>query len=153
LLLIAYTSCPLLGFDLETSVIEVKDLKRQIDHSSHYTVLSPPCNVCGSLKGKLFRVSKENTELKQEIAYLTSCLERTVVSEKMIDDDLSQVEESATKSIYKLGVAFQSVRIRVRRVLPSLFLALTTTRRRKQLNPQKLTTNLIQCHPSTPRKM
>jgi hypothetical protein len=38
---------------------------------------------------------------------LTSHLERTVVSEKMIEDDLSRVEESATKSTYKLGVGFE----------------------------------------------
>jgi hypothetical protein len=34
---------------------------------------------------------------------LTSRLERTVVSEKMIEDDLSHVEDSATKSTYMLG--------------------------------------------------
>jgi hypothetical protein len=38
---------------------------------------------------------------------LTSRLERTVVSEKMIEDDLNHVEESATKSTYKLGVGFE----------------------------------------------
>jgi hypothetical protein len=38
---------------------------------------------------------------------LTSRLERTVVSEKMIEDDLSRVEESATKSTYKFGVGFE----------------------------------------------
>jgi hypothetical protein len=38
---------------------------------------------------------------------LTSLLERTVVSEKMIEDDLSRVEESATKSTYKLDVGFE----------------------------------------------
>jgi hypothetical protein len=37
---------------------------------------------------------------------LTSCLERTVVSKKMIEDDLNRVEESATKFTYKLGVGF-----------------------------------------------
>jgi hypothetical protein len=37
---------------------------------------------------------------------LTSRLERTVVSEKMIEDGLNCVEESATKSTYKLGVGF-----------------------------------------------
>jgi hypothetical protein len=47
--------------------------------------------VCGSLKGKLFHATKENTELKQEVAYLTSCLERTVLREKIIEDDLNQV--------------------------------------------------------------
>jgi hypothetical protein len=38
---------------------------------------------------------------------LTSRLERIVVSEKMIQDDLNHVEESATMSIYKLGVGFE----------------------------------------------
>jgi hypothetical protein len=40
------------------------------------------------------------------VAYLTSHLERTVVSKKMIEDDLDHVEESATMSIYNLGVCF-----------------------------------------------
>jgi hypothetical protein len=35
---------------------------------------------------------KENTELKQKVAYLTAHLEKTVLSEKMIDKDLSRVE-------------------------------------------------------------
>jgi hypothetical protein len=51
--------------------------------------------------------SKENTELKQEVVYLTSHLERTVVSEKMIEDDSNHVEENATKSTHKLGVGFE----------------------------------------------
>jgi hypothetical protein len=38
---------------------------------------------------------------------LTSRLERTVLSEKMIEDDLNHVEESATKFTYKLGVGFE----------------------------------------------
>jgi hypothetical protein len=38
---------------------------------------------------------------------LTSRLERTVLSEKMIEEDLSRVEESATKSIYKLDVRLE----------------------------------------------
>jgi hypothetical protein len=38
---------------------------------------------------------------------LTSRLERTIVSEMMIKDDLSRVEESTTKSTYKLGVGFE----------------------------------------------
>jgi hypothetical protein len=101
------TSYSLLKSDLEASVIEIKDLKHKLDHSFCYNVLSSPCELCGSLKGKLLHATKENTELKQKVAYLTSHLERTVVSEKMIEDDLSQVEESATKSTYKLGVDFE----------------------------------------------
>jgi hypothetical protein len=42
-LLVACTSCPLLRSDLEAAVVEIKDLKHKLDHSSRYTVLSPPC--------------------------------------------------------------------------------------------------------------
>jgi hypothetical protein len=62
---------------LEACAVEIKDLKRQIDHSCRYSVLSHPCEMCVSLKGKLFHATKENTDLKQEATYLTSCLERT----------------------------------------------------------------------------
>jgi hypothetical protein len=106
-LLGACTSCPVLRSDWEALFVERKDLKQKLDHSSHYTILSPPCIVCGSLKGKLFHATKENTELKQEVAYLTARLQKTILSEKMIEEDLSRVEESATKSTYKLGVGFQ----------------------------------------------
>jgi hypothetical protein len=37
---------------------------------------------------------------------LTACLEKTVLSEKMIEEDLSRVEESVIKSTYRLGVGF-----------------------------------------------
>jgi predicted nuclease with TOPRIM domain len=60
-----------------------------------------------ALKDKLFHATKENTELQQEVAYLTARLQKTALSEKMIDDDLSRVEESATKSTYKLDVGFE----------------------------------------------
>jgi hypothetical protein len=63
MLLSACTSCPLVKSDLEACVVEIKYIKRQIDHSSFYTMLSPPCEMCGSLKGKLFNVTKENTEV------------------------------------------------------------------------------------------
>jgi hypothetical protein len=106
-LLSACTSCPVLRSDLEASAVEIKDLKHKLDHSSHYTILSHLCIVCGSLKGKLLHATKENIELKQEVAYLPSRLERTVVSEKMVEDDFSSVKESATKSTYKLSVGFE----------------------------------------------
>jgi hypothetical protein len=38
---------------------------------------------------------------------LTARLKKTVLSEKMIEEDLSRVEESATKSTYRLGVVFE----------------------------------------------
>jgi predicted nuclease with TOPRIM domain len=101
------TSCPMLISDLEAAVIEIKDLKHKLDHSSSYTVLSPPCEAYVSLKGKFFHATKENTELQQEVAYLTARLEKTVLSEKIIEEDLSRVEKSATKSTYRLGVGFE----------------------------------------------
>ena len=51
--------------------------------------------------------TKESFELKQEVDYLSARLERTKLSGKMIQDDLSRVEESTTKSTYKLGVGFE----------------------------------------------
>ncbi|WP_428740103.1 hypothetical protein, partial [Sulfurimonas sp.] len=65
----ACTSCPLLRSDLEAAAVENKDLKHKLDHSSRYTILSPPCEACVSLKGKLFHATKENTKLQQEVAY------------------------------------------------------------------------------------
>jgi hypothetical protein len=53
----------MLRSDLEASIVEIKDLKHKLDHASRYSVLSPPCELCGSLKGKLFHATKENTEL------------------------------------------------------------------------------------------
>jgi hypothetical protein len=61
-LLGACTSCPLIRSDLEAAVIEINDLKHKLDHSSRYTILSPPCEACVSFKGKLFHATKENTE-------------------------------------------------------------------------------------------
>jgi hypothetical protein len=58
------TTCPLLRSDLEAVVVEIKDLKHKLDHSSRYTILFPPCEACVSLKGKLFHATKENTELQ-----------------------------------------------------------------------------------------
>jgi hypothetical protein len=62
-LLGACTSCPLLISNLEAVAIEIKNLKHKLDHSSHYTILSPPSEACVSLKGKLFHAIKENTQL------------------------------------------------------------------------------------------
>jgi hypothetical protein len=63
-LLGACITCPLLRSDLEALAIEIKDLKHKHDHSSRYIVLSPPCEACASLRGKLFYATKENTELQ-----------------------------------------------------------------------------------------
>jgi regulator of replication initiation timing len=106
-LLGACTSCPVLRSNLEAATAEIKDLKHKFNHSSCYTVLSSPCEACVSLKGKLLHTTKENTELQQEVAYLTTRLEKTNLSEKIIEENLSRVEESTTKSTYRLCVDFE----------------------------------------------
>jgi hypothetical protein len=97
----------LLRSDLEAIAVEIKDLKHKLDHPSRYTVLSPSYEACVSLKGKLFHATKENTQLQQEVAYLTAHLEKTILSEKMVEEDLSRVEQSATNSTYRLGDGFE----------------------------------------------
>jgi hypothetical protein len=63
-LLGACTSCPMLRSNLEAATDKIKDLKHKLDHSSRYTVLSPPCEACVSLKGKLLHATRENTKLQ-----------------------------------------------------------------------------------------
>jgi hypothetical protein len=150
-LLGACTTCPLLRSDLEAAAVEIKDLKHKLDHSSRHTVLSPPCEACVSFKGKLFHATKENTKLQQEVVYLTVRLEKTILSKKMIEEDLSRVEESVTKSTYRFGVGFERCEKRVKRVLLSLFLAQTTIKKRKHSNQPNPITHPTQCHPSTKR--
>jgi hypothetical protein len=59
-LLGACTACPVLRSNLEAAAVEIKDLKHKLDHSSRYTVLSPPYEACVSLKGKLLHANKEH---------------------------------------------------------------------------------------------
>jgi hypothetical protein len=70
----------------------------------------------------------------------------------MIEDDLSWVEESATKSTYKLDVGFERCEDKGEKRALKFIPTPTTTKRRKQSNPQKTTTHPIQSHPSTPRE-
>jgi hypothetical protein len=77
---------------------------------------------------------------------LTARLEKTKLSDKMIDDDLSRVEESATKSTYKLGVVFERCDVKGEKSAPKFFLALTTTKRRKHSNQPKTH------YPSNPKR-
>jgi hypothetical protein len=124
-LLDACTACPVLKSELEAAAVEIKDLKHKLDHSSRYTVLSPPCKACVSLKGKLLHATKENTELQQEVAYLIAHLEKTALSEKMIEEDLSRVEESTTKSTYRLGVGFERCEDKGEKSAPKFILSST----------------------------
>jgi hypothetical protein len=136
-LLGACTSCLLLKSDLEVAAIEIKDLKHKLDHPSRYTVLSPPCEACVSLKGKLFYAIKENTQLQQEVSYLTARLEKTVLSEKMIEENLSRVEESATKSTYRLDFGFERCEDKSEKSAPKFIPSSTYHREEATIKPTK----------------
>jgi hypothetical protein len=136
-LLGAWTSCPVLRSELEAVVVEIKDLKHKLDHSSRDTVLSPPCETCVSLKGKLLRATKENTELQQEVAYLTAHLDKTALSAKIIEEDLSRVEESATKSTYRLSVKFERCEKKGKKSAPKIIPSSSYHKEEKALKPTK----------------
>jgi hypothetical protein len=137
-LLGACTSCLVLRSDMEASTIEIKDLKHRLDHASCYTILTPLCIMCGSLKGKLFHATKGNTKLKQEVAYLTARLEKTVLSEKMVEDDLSRVEESATKFTYKLSIGFERCEDKGKKSAPKFIPSSTYHQEEKTIKSTKV---------------
>jgi hypothetical protein len=136
-LLGAYTTCLSLRSDLEAAAIEIKDLKHEVDHSSRYSVLSPPCEACVSLKGKLFYATKESTEVQQEVTYLTTCLKKTILSEKMIEVDLSQVEESEPKSTYRLSVGFKRCEDKGEKSAPNFIPSFTYHKEEATIKPTK----------------
>jgi hypothetical protein len=137
ILLGACTSCLLLRFDLEAAAIEIKHLKHKFDHSSRYIVLSPPYEACATLDGKLFHATKENIKLQQEVAYLTIRLEKTVLSEKMIEEYLSRVEESVTKSTYILDVGFERCDDKGEKSAPKFVLSSSYHKEEEALKPTK----------------
>jgi hypothetical protein len=106
-LLDACLECPKLKFELDASSLNVKKLETKLLEKSHVSVSSSPCEGCVSLKGKLDHATNENTMLMQDVAYLTSQLEITKLSEKMIEDNLSWVDECVTCSIHKFGLGYE----------------------------------------------
>jgi hypothetical protein len=80
---------------------------------------------------------------------LTARLEKTIFSEKMIEADLSQVEESATKSTYKLGVGFERCEKKGEKSAPKF---VPSSNYHKEEEAPKPTTHPIQRHPLTQRE-
>jgi hypothetical protein len=64
LLLGACLECPKLKLELGARSLKVKELETKLLEKPRVLVTSPPCEVCGTLKGKLFHATKENSELK-----------------------------------------------------------------------------------------
>jgi hypothetical protein len=98
---------PKLKLELDARSLNVKKLETELLEKSHISVTSSPCEVCISLKGKLVYAINENTMLTQDVAYLTSRLERTKLSEKFIQENLSRVDDCVTRSIHKLGLGYK----------------------------------------------
>jgi hypothetical protein len=106
-LLCAYLECPKLKHELNVRSRNVKKLETKLLEKSHVSVSSSSCEGCVSLKGKLVHATNENIMPVQDVAYLTLRLERTKLSEKIIEDDLSRVDECVTCSIHKLGLGYE----------------------------------------------
>jgi hypothetical protein len=71
------------------------------------------------------------------VAYLTAHLEKTVLSEKMIEKDLSRVDESATKSTYRLGVGFERCEKKGEKSAPKFIPSASYHKEDESLKPTK----------------
>jgi hypothetical protein len=129
-LLGARLECPKFKLELYAHSLNVQKPKTKLLEKSYVSITSSPCKVCVSLKGKLVHAINENNLLTQDVAYLTSWLERTKLSEKMIEEDLSRVDECVTHAIHKLDLVMRGVMTRVR-YPPNLCLALLIKMRKK----------------------
>jgi hypothetical protein len=94
-----------------------------------------------------------NTELQQEVAYLTAHLQKTALSKKMIEYDLSRVEESATKSTYKLEFGFERCEDKGERSAPKFVSSSNYHKEEESLKSTKTHYPAIQSHHSNPREM
>jgi hypothetical protein len=68
---------------------------------------------------------------------LTACLEKTELSEKMVEEDLSRVEESATKSTYRLGVGFERCEKKGEKSAPKFIPSSSYHKEEEALKPTK----------------
>jgi hypothetical protein len=68
---------------------------------------------------------------------LTARLEKTALSEKMIEEDLSRVEESATKSTYRLGVGFERCEKKYEKSAPKFVPSSSYHKEEEALKPTK----------------
>jgi hypothetical protein len=68
---------------------------------------------------------------------LTARLEKTTLSEKMIEEDLSWVEQSATKSTYRLGVGFERCEKKCEKSAPKFIPSSSYHKEEEALKPTK----------------
>jgi hypothetical protein len=68
---------------------------------------------------------------------LTARLDKTALSEKIIEEDLSRVEESATKSTYRLGVGFKRCEKKSEKSAPKFVPSSSYHKEEEALKPTK----------------
>jgi hypothetical protein len=68
---------------------------------------------------------------------LTAHLEKTILREKMIKEDMSRVEESATKSTYRLGVGFEGCEKKGEKSAPKFVPSSSYHKEEEALKPTK----------------
>jgi hypothetical protein len=71
----------------------------------------------------------------------------------MIEDDLSRVEESATKSTYKLSIEFERCEDKGGKSASKFIPNSNYYKEEETINSSKLTIHPIGSHPSIPREM
>ena len=76
-----------------------------------------------------------------------------MVSEKLIEDDLSRVERSATRATKKIGLDFERSEDKREKSAPKFVPSSNYHKEEKHSNLPKLSTYQILSHPSTPRKL
>jgi hypothetical protein len=69
---------------------------------------------------------------------LTAHLEKTILSEKMIEEDLSRIEKSAIKSTYRLSVAFERCEKKGEKNAPKFVPSSTYHKEEEALKPTKV---------------
>jgi hypothetical protein len=151
-LLGACLECPKLKLEFDAHSLNVKKFEIKLLEKSHVSVTLSPCELCVSLKGRLVHATNKNTMLVQDVAYLTSWLERTKVSEKMIEEDLSRVHECVTRSIHKLDFGYERCEDKCE-ICTGLCLAPLIKMRKKLYRPNKFHTLQTQNHSLTRREL
>jgi hypothetical protein len=68
---------------------------------------------------------------------LTTRLEKTILSKKMIEEDLSRIDECATKSTYKLGIVFERCETKSEKSAPKFVPSSSYHKEEEALKPTK----------------
>jgi hypothetical protein len=82
-------------------------------------------------------LSKRTPSYSRALLIWLRVLKKTILSEKMIEEDLSRVEESATKSTYKLGIGFERYEKKDEKSAPKFVPSSSYHKEEEELKPTK----------------